>query len=122
MKHGQRGQVLPLWIVAILTTFAFTFLSLNYGNQIRMQIRAQNAADAAAQALLAIQTERWNMMTAMLYASSVEEYRIRHILDGILLAENGAGGCDPMSRNSTRPAGRRAVRPTRPWSRNIRKQ
>jgi hypothetical protein len=94
MKHGQRGQVLPLWIVAILTTFAFTFLSLNYGNQIRMQIRAQNAADAAAQALLAIQTERWNMMTAMLYASSVEEYRIRHILDGILLAENGAGGCD----------------------------
>ncbi len=94
MRHGERGQVLPLWIVAVLTTLAFTFLALNYGNQIRMQIRAQNAADAAAQALLAIQTERWNMMSEMLYASSVEEYRIRHLLDGILLAEGGAGGCD----------------------------
>lgn len=98
MKHAQRGQVLPLWILAILTTFVLTFLALNYGNQIRAQIRAQNAADAAAQALLAIQTERWNMMTSMLYASSVEEYRIRHLLDGILLASVGSGGCDSANR------------------------
>lgn len=98
MKHAQRGQVLPLWILAIITTFTLTFLALNYGNQIQTQIRAQNAADAAAQALLAIQTERWNMMTSMLYASSVEEYRIRHVLDGMLLAVNGSGGCNSNGR------------------------
>jgi hypothetical protein len=92
-RHAARGQVLPLWIVAILTTFVLMFLALNYGNTLRWQMRAQNAADAGAQAIMAIQTQHFNEMTAILYASNVEEFRIRLLLDGMLNSLNGAGGC-----------------------------
>jgi len=92
-RQAARGQVLPLWIVAILTTFALMFLAINYGNTLRWQMRAQNAADAAAQAIMAIQTQHFNEMTAMLYAGNVEEFRARLLLDGMLNSLNGAGGC-----------------------------
>ena len=94
--HGQRGQVLPLWIVAILTTFVLMFLAINYGNTVRWQMRAQNAADAAAQALVSVQTQRWNELTMALYTANVEEFRIRFLLDGMLQALDGAGGCGPV--------------------------
>jgi hypothetical protein len=98
-SQAERGQVLPLWIVAILTTFALMFMIVNYGNTLRWQMRAQNAADAAAQAIMAIQTEHFNEMTAILYASNVEEFRARMLLDGMLNSLNGAGGCsgDPVT-------------------------
>ncbi len=92
-SHAERGQVLPLWIVAILTTFALMFMIVNYGNTLRWQMRAQNAADAAAQGLVAIQTQHFNEMTALLYASNVEEFRTRSLLDGMLNSLDGAGGC-----------------------------
>jgi len=91
--HAERGQILPLWIIALLSTLTFTYLIINYGNTLRWQMRAQNAADAAAQAVMAIQTEHFNEITALLYASNVEEYRARLLLDGMLNALDGAGGC-----------------------------
>ncbi len=91
--EGERGQVIPIWIGAALTTFALMFFGLNYANAIRWQLRAQNAADAAAQGVLAIQTQRWNLMLETLYATNVEEYRIRHLLDGLLLSVDDSGGC-----------------------------
>lgn len=102
-RHFERGQVLPLWIAAIITTFALMFLAVNYGNTIRWQMRAQNAADGAAQALMAIQTQRFNELTAALYASNIEEFRIRRLLDGMLESLNGAGGCtgQPGTPNRT---------------------
>jgi hypothetical protein len=109
-RHSERGQVLPLWIVAILTTFALMFLAINYGNTIRWQMRAQNAADGAAQALMAIQTQRFNELTAALYASNVEEFRIRLLLDGMLNSLNGAGGCTGRPTN-----GPQAPIPGRPY-------
>jgi hypothetical protein len=42
---------------------------------------------------MAIQTQRFNELTASLYAANVEEFRIRLLLDGMLNALNGAGGC-----------------------------
>jgi hypothetical protein len=92
-RRGERGQVLPLWSAATVTTFMLMFLLVNYGNTVRYQIRAQNAADAAAQALMAIQTQRFNELTAALYASNVEEFRTRLLLDGMLNSLNGAAGC-----------------------------
>jgi Flp pilus assembly protein TadG len=92
-RPAARGQILPVWIVAILTILILTFMALNYGNTLRWQMRAQNAADAAAQAVMAIQTQHFNELTAALYASNVEEYRIRALQDGMLNALNGAGGC-----------------------------
>jgi hypothetical protein len=101
-RHSERGQVLPLWIAAIVTTFVLMFLSLNYGNTLRWEMRAQNAADAAAQALMAIQTQHFNEMSAILYASNVEEFRTRSLLDGMLNALNGAGGCTGLPPSGPR--------------------
>ncbi len=100
-RHGERGQVLPLWVGAIITTLMFSFLAINYGNTLRYQIRAQNAADAYAQGLMSVQASRFNQMTAAIYASAVEEYRLRHVLDGLLLAANDTGGCQDSYSGAT---------------------
>jgi hypothetical protein len=93
MMKQSRGQVIPLWIVAILSTFVLMFMALNYGNTIRWQVRAQTAADAAVQALTSIQTQRFNMMTETLYSANIEEFRLRRLLDSILMTANNSGGC-----------------------------
>ncbi len=93
MRTNDRGQVLPMWAAGIITTLALMFLAMNYANSVRWQIRAQNAADSAAQALASVQSERWNMMTAALYASNVEEFRVRSLLDAMLLSIDRSGGC-----------------------------
>lgn len=93
MRTSERGQVLPMWIAGILTTFALMFFALNYANAIRWQIRAQNSADSAAQAITSIQSQRWNLMTTTLYAANVEEFRIRLLLDAMMLSVNTTGGC-----------------------------
>jgi hypothetical protein len=95
-RHGERGQVLPLWNVAFITAFSLIFLGMNYANTIRWQIRAQNAADSAAAALMSIQTQRFNEESIMMYTSNIEEMRLRHLLDGIALALSGSGGCTGM--------------------------
>lgn len=82
-----------MWAAGIITTLALMFLAMNYANSVRWQIRAQNAADSAAQALASVQSERWNMMTAALYASNVEEFRVRSLLDALLLTIDRSGGC-----------------------------
>jgi hypothetical protein len=66
---------------------------VRYADIIRWQIRAQNAADAAAQAVVALQTQQFNEMNSLLYASAVEEYRIRQILYALELTAYGNGGC-----------------------------
>jgi hypothetical protein len=93
--HGQRGQVLPLWISGAIAALALAFLTANYANSVRYQIRAQNAADSAASAVVAIQSDQWNMMTSLLYADDLEEFRLRKLLDGMLLAIHRSGGCNP---------------------------
>jgi hypothetical protein len=92
-RHAERGQTLPIWTLAVLTALTLMFLSLNYANTIRWQVRAQNAADAAATAALTVQATQWNKMTAVLYAADIEEWRIRHVLQGMIDAGNGNGGC-----------------------------
>jgi hypothetical protein len=82
-----------MWALGIIATFALMFLALNYGNAIRWQIRAQNAADSAASGVVGIQAERFNVMTASLYTAGVEEYRIRRLLDSLMLTIDQSGGC-----------------------------
>jgi hypothetical protein len=103
-QHHARGQVLPIWILAGITAITLIFLGLNYANTVRWQIRAQNAADSAASTLISIQTQRYNEAEIMLYAADVEEIRLRHLLDGMLLALSGSAGCTGMpSRYATLP-------------------
>jgi hypothetical protein len=94
-RHAERGQVLPIWIAGCIAALALAFLTANYANSVRYQIRAQNAADSAAAAVVAIQADQWNAITSLLYAQNIEEVRTRHILDGMLLAIHRSGGCNP---------------------------
>lgn len=91
--NGQRGQVLPLWLFGALALTVVMFFVLSYANVVRWQIRAQNAADAAAQSIMTLQAQQFNQMEIMLYTSGVEEYRVRRLLDAILLASHDQGGC-----------------------------
>jgi hypothetical protein len=93
MMHHQRGQTLPLTLGGIIAMLVFGFFALNYANTLRWQIRAQNAADSAAQAILTLQTQEFNAMNAALYAAAVEEYRVRSLLNGMVLASHEQGGC-----------------------------
>ncbi|MDE2571776.1 MAG: hypothetical protein KGM44_04535 [bacterium] len=92
--HAQRGQTLPVWALGSLTVLVLLAFALSYGNMVSWQVRAQNAADAAARGLLSIQATQWNEMESDLHAAAVEEYRIRFIVQGMLLAIRGTGGCD----------------------------
>jgi hypothetical protein len=94
--HYQRGQTLPVWAFGTLTVLLLLAFSLSYGNMLRWQLRAQNAADSAARGLLSIQATQWNEMESTLQASAVEEYRIRAILQAMLLTVHGNGGCMPV--------------------------
>jgi hypothetical protein len=70
---------------------------LTYGNRIAWQIRAQNAADAAALGAIGIQTQQFNTVNMLLYSAAVEEYRIRYSLNGAILAMHLSGGCLPRA-------------------------
>ena len=97
--HRQRGQTMPLWTFGMLTVLSLLALSFNYGNMLMWQMRAQNAADAAAQGLLTVQTSEWNEEMAALHASAVEEYRLRFLVNDILQVVHGTGGCDTAALN-----------------------
>ncbi len=75
---------MPIWVMAILTSLSLIYLSLNYANVLHWQTRAQTAADAAASAALAFQSLDLNKMTVLLYSADVEEWRIRHLIQGML--------------------------------------
>ena len=100
--HAQRGQVLPVWAVGIAAMLMLAFMVIRYADIVKWQIRAQNAADSAAQSVMAMQTEQLNEMTATLYAASVEEYRIRFVLYGMSNAAFGNGGCTTDGSCNTR--------------------
>jgi hypothetical protein len=92
-RHQQRGQVLPVWAMGILAMLIVTMAVVRYSDMVRWQVRAQNAADAAAQSIVALQTQQFNEMSMVLYATAVEEYRIRNILYALELTAYNDGGC-----------------------------
>lgn len=78
-RRYSRGQVLPVWIFATIANIALLLLVANLTNVIRWQIRAQNASDAAAGYGLSQLGSYANELTTELYATQVNEYRIRFI-------------------------------------------
>jgi len=102
-RDGERGQVLPMWTLGTIAALTLAFVIANYANSVRWQIRAQNAADSAAQAVVSVQSDQWNLMNSLLYASNVEEFRIRRLLDAMLLTVNRSGGCTMDFPNIANP-------------------
>ncbi|MGZ3497525.1 MAG: pilus assembly protein TadG-related protein [Vulcanimicrobiaceae bacterium] len=97
--HSQRGQTLPFWSFAILMLLTMLFFLSNYVNIIGWHIRAQNAADSAATAALSVQANVYNEISTVLYATAVDENRVRYLNQAILNtiygdATSGVGGCD----------------------------
>lgn len=90
---NERGQTMPFWALAVAAVLGMTFFAANYVNQIGWSIRAQNAADSAASAGLAVQANLYNEVTTLLYAAALDEMRIRYLNQAILNVIWGQGGC-----------------------------
>lgn len=101
--HAQRGQTIPVWTFGILTTLMLMTMIFNYAASLRWQIRAQNASDSVAQAILSVQTQHFNQVTANLHAAAIEEYRIRRTLSALVYVLQGSGGCTAMNATGGYP-------------------
>lgn len=84
MMHRSRGQVLPVWILAMIANLAMLLFVANLSNVVRWQIRAQNAADSAAGYGLSQLGSYANELTTELYALQVNEFRIRYLNSAIV--------------------------------------
>ncbi|HEV3086059.1 MAG TPA: pilus assembly protein TadG-related protein [Candidatus Elarobacter sp.] len=93
LTRHSRGQTLPIWSMGICAALALAFTAVQYGEVLRWQVRAQNAADAAAVAALSVQTQTWNQQLALVYAASVEEWRIKNLLNALQAAAYADPGC-----------------------------
>lgn len=82
-----------MWALAILAILTMTFFLANYVNIVAWHIRAQNAAASAASVALGVQGNVWNEQSTILYATAVNENRIRYLNQAILNTINGIGGC-----------------------------
>jgi hypothetical protein len=88
---------LPFWVIGVLIVLSMMFFLANYANAIAWQVRAQNAADGAASAILSVQANVYNEYSTILYATAVDEYRIRTLNQAILNTIYGDGctaSCD----------------------------
>lgn len=94
--ESQRGQTLPFWTIGVLVVLALLFFVSNAANALVWQIRAQNAADSAASMTLNTQANLWNEESTILYATALDEYRVRYLNQALLNAINGVG-CDSPS-------------------------
>jgi len=101
--HAQRGQTLPVWTFGIITTLMLSLMVFNYANNVRWQIRAQNASDAVAQGIMSVQTQHYNEMMATLHAAAIEEYRIRRTMAAMLYILQGSGGCTTGATSASQP-------------------
>lgn len=89
--QSRRGQTMPFWLVTVVVLLTLFFFATNFVTNIAWHIRAQNDADADASALLSTRTNVLNQETVLLYASSVNEYRLRYLDQAMLNAINGHG-------------------------------
>jgi hypothetical protein len=95
LTSHSRGQTLPIWALGIAGALVLALAAMQYGEVLRWQVRAQNAADAAAAAALSVQTQTWNQQLALVYAAGVEEWRIKSLINGMQAAAYGDPGCAP---------------------------
>jgi len=93
-SHAERGQTIPFWAVGSITVLVALMFLLNFTDTIRWHIRAQNAADVAATAALAADADQNNQITMAQYTLAVDEYRIRSMMESMINAANGQGGCE----------------------------
>lgn len=89
MLNGQRGQTMPFWAMSTLAVLAVAFFLISYASTVAWQIHAQNAADSAAAVALSPTMNVANQESVLLYASAVDEFRLRYLNQAMLNAING---------------------------------
>lgn len=92
--------MLPIWAFGTLTVLTMLALALSYGQMVTWQMRAMNAADAAARGMLSVQTTQWNETESALHAAAVEEYRLRVTMDDLLEVMHNSGGCNTYGEST----------------------
>lgn len=102
LRHeNQRGQTLPFWVIGVLVVLSMMFVLANFANAVSWQVRAQNVADSSASGILAVQANVFNEYSTLLYATAVDEYRVRTLNQAILNTIYQVGGCQSTSSCST---------------------
>jgi hypothetical protein len=96
-REGERGQTLPLWTLSIAATLTLLFFMTNYTNTVRWQIRAQSAADSAAAAGISTDANMYNEKTTLQFAATVEETRMRYLLQSMVNVVNDPSHCGTSS-------------------------
>ncbi len=91
--HRERGQTLPLWVLGVAAMCALMFFTANYANMVRWHIRAQNAADSAASAGIATDASAANQTSVLVYAATIEEFRMRYLLQAMVNTIYDPGAC-----------------------------
>ena len=92
--NHMRGQTFPLQIAGTLMVLLSAFLIYNWALVLNLQIQVQNDADAAAQLAVLPQITQFNQLQLGLYSANVEEYRLRTLMQSLLLNVRDSGGCD----------------------------
>jgi hypothetical protein len=94
IPHGDRGQTLGIYIVAVAALFFLAFAFFAVGQAASLRNSAQTAADAAA--LAAARHERDNLADPFLAALTGGDLdALKKLLDG--LGIDGEGACDAAS-------------------------
>jgi hypothetical protein len=91
--QGERGQTLPLWTLSIFAMLTVLFFITNYANVVRWNVRAQNAADSAASTGIATDANMYNQVSTLEFAATVEEARMRYLIQAIANTVNHPAGC-----------------------------
>lgn len=91
---------MPFWAIGVLIVLALFFFLSNYVSGIAWNMRAQNAADGAAQAALTVQSNIWNEESMLLYAAALDEYRLRALNQAIINTIANQGGCTTTNCDS----------------------
>lgn len=95
MLSASRGQSIPFWTMATVGVLVMMLFVLNYALDVTWTVRAQNAADSAASATHSAIANVYNEESLLIYAASVDEYRLRALNQAILNTINHNGGCSP---------------------------
>lgn len=68
-----------MWVCSALLALLLAFFVFNFANTVRWQIRAQNASDSAAAALLAKDAQAANSLTMLMYALDLQDFKLSTI-------------------------------------------
>ena len=93
LKAASRGQAIPFWTFITIGLLAMMLTVLNYALTVTWGVRSQSAAESAAAAGVSSFANVYNTETTLLYATAVDEYRVRSLNQALLNTIKHDGGC-----------------------------